>query len=130
MLVAEDNLVNQKVAVKFLRNLGYTGDLAANGQEAIDALRLYPYKLVLMDIQMPVMDGLEATQLIRKAQAAGETGFAREIRVVAMTANAMTGDRELCLSVGMDDYITKPLRPDAIKDVLTKYLGHLVRSSV
>jgi len=67
---------------------------------------------------------LEATQFIRKSQAAGEPDFAREIDIVAMTANAMVGDRELCLSVGMDDYITKPLRPDAIKDVLTKYLGH------
>lgn len=130
VLVVEDNLVNQKVAVKFLKNLGYTVDLANNGQEAVAALRKHPYKLVLMDIQMPVMDGLEATQVIRKAQAAAEPGFAREIRIVAMTANAMTGDRELCLSVGMDDYITKPLRPDTIKGVLTKYLGHLVRTSV
>jgi len=79
-----------------------------------------------MDVQMPVMDGLEATQLIRKAQAAGETEFAREIHIVAMTANAMMGDRELCLSVGMDDYITKPLRPDAIKDVLAKFVGSQV----
>ena len=82
-----------------------------------------------MDIQMPVMDGLEATQMIRKAQAAREPGFAREIRIVAMTANAMTGDRELCLSVGMDDYVSKPLRPDAIKGILTKYLGHLTRTA-
>jgi two-component system sensor histidine kinase/response regulator len=127
VLVAEDNLVNQKVAVRFLRNMGYSADLAANGQEVIEALRKHPYKLVLMDVQMPVMDGLEATQLIRKAQVAGEPGFAREIHIVAMTANAMMGDRELCLSVGMDDYITKPLRPDTMKEVLAKYLGHPVR---
>ncbi|HEY4249195.1 MAG TPA: response regulator [Lacunisphaera sp.] len=126
VLIAEDNLVNQKVAVRFLKNLGYNADLAANGEEAIEALRRYPYKLVLMDVQMPVMDGLEATQLIRKAQAAGEAGFTREIHIVAMTANAMMGDRELCLSVGMDDYITKPLRPDAIKDVLAKFMGSQV----
>jgi CheY-like chemotaxis protein len=126
VLIAEDNLVNQKVALKFLKNLGYNADVAANGEEAIEALRHYPYKLVLMDVQMPVMDGLEATQLIRKAQAAGETEFAREIHIVAMTANAMMGDRELCLSVGMDDYITKPLRPDAIKDVLVKFVGSQV----
>jgi len=128
VLVAEDNLVNQKVALKFLKTLGYAVDLVNNGQEAVEALRRHPYKLVLMDIQMPVMDGLEATQVIRRAQAAGEPGFAREIRIVAMTANAMTGDRELCLSVGMDDYISKPLRPDAIKSVLTKYLGSLART--
>ena len=126
VLIAEDNLVNQKVALKFLKNLGYNADVASNGEEAIEALRRYPYKLVLMDVQMPVMDGLEATQLIRKAQAAGEVGFAREIHIVAMTANAMMGDRELCLSVGMDDYITKPLRPDAIKDVLAKFIGNHV----
>lgn len=129
ILVAEDNLVNQKVAIKFLKSLGYVAELAANGQEAVEALRRHPYKLVLMDIQMPVMDGLEATQQIRKAQAAGEPGFTREIRIVAMTANAMTGDRELCLSVGMDDYITKPLRPDALKGMITKYLGHQTRTS-
>ena len=77
-----------------------------------------------MDIQMPVMDGLEATQLIRKAQAAGTEGFVHPIRIVAMTANAMTGDRELCLSVGMDDYISKPLQPPVVKEMITKYLGH------
>lgn len=129
VLVVEDNLVNQKVAMKFLKNLGYTADLANNGQEAIAALRQHSYKLVLMDVQMPVMDGLEATQVIRKAQAPGEEFYARDIRIVAMTANAMTGDRELCLSVGMDDYITKPLRPDTLKGILTKYLGHLARSA-
>jgi len=130
VLVAEDNLVNQKVALKFLKNLGFTAVLVTNGQEAINALRLHPYKLVLMDIQMPVMDGLEATQLIRQAQAAGEIGFAREIRIVAMTANAMTGDREICLSAGMDDYVTKPLKPDALQEVLTKYLGVPVGASI
>ena len=129
VLVVEDNPVNQKVATKFLKNMGYVADLANNGKEAIEALRQHPYKLVFMDIQMPVMDGLEATQMIRKAQASGEEGFVREIRIVAMTANAMTGNRELCLSVGMDDYISKPLRPDTIKGILTKYLGHLTRTA-
>ena len=129
VLVVEDNLVNQKVAQKLLKKMGYPVDIANNGKEALDALRKHPYQLVFMDIQMPVMDGLEATQMIRKAQAAEEPGFAREIRIVAMTANAMSGDRELCLSVGMDDYITKPLRPDLIRGMITKYLGHLVRAS-
>ena len=126
VLVVEDNLVNQRVALKFLKNLGHAADLASNGKEALEALRRYPYKLVLMDIQMPVMDGLEATQLIRKAQAGSEPGFAREIRVVAMTANAMTGDREICLTSGMDDYITKPLRPESLRDILHRYLGDTV----
>ncbi len=121
ILVAEDNPVNQKVAMKYLKNLGYHADLVTNGKEAFAAVGQRAYQLVLMDIQMPVMDGLEATQQIRKAQAAGEPGYAREIHIVAMTANAMTGDRELCLAAGMDDYITKPLRPDQVKTVLGKY---------
>ena len=125
VLVVEDNPVNQKVALKFLKNLGFIADLANNGQEAIEALRRHPYRLVLMDVQMPVMDGFKATRTIRQAQAAGENGFGPDIRIVAMTANAMQGDQELCLAEGMDDYITKPLRPDTLKDVLVKYLGHL-----
>jgi len=127
VLVVEDNLVNQKVALKFLQNLGYAADLANNGQEAIAALRRHPYRLVLMDVQMPVMDGLEATRIIRKAQLAREEGFAHDIPIVAMTANAMTGDRELCISAGMDEYISKPLRTDQLKEILTKYLGHHTR---
>jgi CheY-like chemotaxis protein len=96
--------------------------VVANGQEAIDALRQYPYELVLMDVQMPVLDGMEATRRIRQAQAAREPGFAREIRIVAMTANAMAGDRELCLAAGMDDYTAKPLTPSGLKVVLENYL--------
>jgi CheY-like chemotaxis protein len=121
VLIVEDNVVNQKVAAKLLKNFGYAADLVNNGQEAIAALDEHPYSLVLMDVQMPIMDGLEATQVIRKAQASKKAGFDREIYIVAMTANAMQGDRELCLSVGMNDYITKPFRPDAIEDMLTKF---------
>jgi CheY-like chemotaxis protein len=122
ILVAEDNRVNQKVALQYLKNAGYAATVVSNGQEAIDALRQHPYELVLMDVQMPVLDGLEATRQIRQAQAAHEPGFNREIRIVAMTANAMAGDRELCIASGMDDYTSKPLSPNGIKIVLENYL--------
>ena len=121
ILVAEDNIVNQKVALQYLKNAGCPADIVPNGLKAVEALQLHPYKLVLMDMQMPVMDGLEAARAIRKAQAAKEPGFAREIHIVAMTANAMSGDRELCLAAGMDDYIAKPLTPAGVKAVLDKY---------
>ncbi len=123
ILVAEDNPVNQKVTMLLLRNLGYTADLAANGQEAIAALRRKNYSLVFMDAQMPLMDGLEATRFIRAAQKAGEPDFPRIIRIVAMTANAMSGDRDACIAAGMDDYLAKPVRPEALRDMLAKFLN-------
>jgi CheY-like chemotaxis protein len=109
-----------------LRNLGYAADLAADGCEALEAMRRKTYRLVLMDAQMPVMDGYEATRRIRAAQAAGERGFPSEMHIVAMTANAMSGDREACIAAGMDDYLPKPVRPDSLRQVLQKYLadGH------
>ena len=122
ILVAEDNRVNQKVALQYLKNAGFAATIVADGQEAIEALRQHPYELVLMDVQMPVLDGLEATRRIRQAQAAHEPGFTREIRIVAMTANAMAGDRELCIAAGMDDYTAKPLTPGGIKTVLDNFL--------
>ncbi len=121
IIVAEDNRVNQKVALQYLKNAGYAAAVAANGQEVIDALRQHPYELVLMDVQMPVLDGLEATRRIRRAQADREPGFTGEIRIVAMTANAMAGDRELCLAAGMDDYTSKPLTPAGIRTVLDNH---------
>jgi CheY-like chemotaxis protein len=129
ILVAEDNRVNQKVALQYLRNAGYAATIVSNGQEAIDAIRQHPYELVLMDVQMPVMDGLEATRRIRQAQAAHEPGFNSEIRIVAMTANAMAGDREICLAAGMDDYTAKPLTPSGIKIVLENHLRQNRQSS-
>ncbi len=123
VLVAEDNRVNQKVAAQYLKNAGLVADIVPNGHEACEALRRHRYRLVLMDVQMPVMDGLEATRQIRQRQNAGEPGFDREIHIVAMTANAMAGDRELCLAAGMDDYITKPLTPTALQTVLSKYFS-------
>ncbi|MBK8476688.1 MAG: response regulator [Opitutaceae bacterium] len=80
------------------------------------------FALVFMDVQMPVMDGLEATRIIRKAQAGGELPLNPDLKIVAMTANALSGDRELCLAAGMDDYISKPLTPDSVQAILTKYL--------
>ena len=122
ILVAEDNPVNQKVTLLQLRNLGYAAELAVNGREALDALRQRPYALVLMDAQMPEMDGIEATRRIRAAEQAGEPGFETRRPIVAMTANAMSGDREHCLEAGMDDYLAKPVKPEALREVLLRYL--------
>ena len=108
ILVAEDNLVNQKLALRLLAQMGYRADVAANGIEAIESVARQPYDLVLMDVQMPEMDGLEATrEIVRRHPAARP-------RIVAMTANAMQGDREECLAAGMDDYVTKPIRVEAL----------------
>jgi two-component system, sensor histidine kinase and response regulator len=123
ILVAEDNPVNQKVTLLQLRSLGYAADLATNGREALEAVRRKPYLLVLMDAQMPEMDGIEATRRIRAAQAQGDPTIPRELRIVAMTANAMAGDRETCISAGMDDYLAKPVKPDALRDILNHYLA-------
>jgi CheY-like chemotaxis protein len=122
ILVAEDNPVNQKVTLLQLRNLGYTADVVANGRDALHALRAKSYALVLMDAQMPEMDGIEATRRIRAAEKSAEPGFAARIPIVAMTANAMSGDREMCLDAGMDDYLAKPVRPEALREVLARYL--------
>jgi signal transduction histidine kinase/CheY-like chemotaxis protein len=107
ILLAEDNLVNQKLAVGLLQKRGHRVRVAANGREAVAALRERDFDLVLMDVQMPEMDGFEATALIR----AEEQPKQRHVPIVAMTAHAMKGDRERCLAAGMDDYTTKPLRP-------------------
>ncbi|HOF09360.1 MAG TPA: response regulator [Opitutaceae bacterium] len=121
ILVAEDNAVNQKVALRFLKGLGHSTTLAINGQEALDLLHKQPFDLVLMDMQMPVMDGLQATRAIRQSEAAGDlTGH---IPIIAMTANALTGDRETCIAAGMDDYVAKPLTPGTVSAVLARYLA-------
>jgi signal transduction histidine kinase/CheY-like chemotaxis protein len=105
ILLAEDNAVNQKLAVRLLQQMGYRADLASNGIEAIQSVERQPYDVILMDVQMPEMDGLEASRRINQRWPNG-----RRPRIVAMTANAMQGDREACLAAGMDDYITKPIR--------------------
>jgi CheY-like chemotaxis protein len=117
VLLAEDNLVNQKVALIMLKKWGIEADVAANGAEALDALLGVAYDLVLMDCQMPEMDGFEATRRIRERERGS-----RRLPIVAMTADAMVGDRERCLEVGMDDYIPKPVRADALRQALSRWL--------
>ncbi|NRF68982.1 GAF domain-containing protein [Aquincola sp. S2] len=115
ILVAEDNLVNQKLALRLLLQMGYRADVAANGIEAIESLRRQRYDVVLMDVQMPEMDGLAASRLIT-----AEWAEAERPRIVAMTANAMHGDREQCLAAGMDDYLAKPIRMQQLVDALAR----------
>jgi GAF domain-containing protein/DNA-binding response OmpR family regulator len=112
ILLAEDNPVNQKLALRLLDRMGYRADVADNGQEAIEAVEGSTYDVILMDVQMPELDGLEATRRIRRRWP-GDTP-----RIVAMTANAMDGDREACLAAGMDDYISKPIAPEALQATL------------
>lgn len=118
ILLVEDNKMNQLVASKALTKLGYRFDIANDGTEAVNALRARTYDAVLMDCQMPIMDGYEATGLIRRIE-----GAIRHTPIIAMTAAAMEGDREACLDAGMDDYITKPVNLDAIADALSRWLG-------
>ncbi|UVT15545.1 MAG: MASE1 domain-containing protein [Nitrospira sp.] len=122
ILVAEDNIVNQKIAVVLLEKLGYRADVVANGLEAVDAVARIRYALVLMDCQMPEMDGWEATAMIRKEE--GARGSHR-LPIVAITANAMPGDREKCRKAGMDDYLAKPVTLDEIRVLLARWIpGH------
>jgi CheY-like chemotaxis protein len=114
ILLAEDNVVNQKLAMRILQQMGYRADLAANGLEAVESVERQIYDVVLMDVQMPDMDGLEATKRICTRLAAG-----RRPRIIAMTANAMQGDREMCMAAGMDDYLTKPIRVDQLVEALS-----------
>jgi CheY-like chemotaxis protein len=114
ILLAEDNVVNQKLAMRLLQQMGYRADLASNGIEAIESVQRQTYDVVLMDVQMPEMDGLEAAKEITSRWSAGERP-----RIVAMTANAMQGDREMCLAAGMDDYLTKPIRIERLVEALT-----------
>jgi PAS domain S-box-containing protein len=120
ILLAEDNPTNQQVALGILEKLGFSADTVADGREAIRALGTDPYDLVLMDVQMPEMDGFEATRAIRS----GKAGVLDpKVPVIAMTAHAMKGDRERCLEAGMDDYISKPITPQALAEALEKWVG-------
>jgi signal transduction histidine kinase/ActR/RegA family two-component response regulator len=119
ILIAEDNPVNQRLALRQLNKLGYDADVVGNGREAIDALAARRYGLVLMDVQMPEMDGLTATATIRATE---HTAGGPRIPIVAMTATAMPGDREICLQAGMDDYLTKPVKIDALRAALEQWL--------
>jgi GAF domain-containing protein/CheY-like chemotaxis protein len=118
ILLAEDNVVNQKLALRLLQQLGYRADLAANGIEALESVARQVYDLVLMDVQMPEMDGLEATRRI-----VARWDAAVRPRIVAMTANAMQGDREMCLDAGMDDYLTKPIRVGQLVEALENVIA-------
>ncbi len=118
VLLAEDNPVNQKVAVRMLEKLGHLVDVVANGLEAVAAVRELPYDVILMDCQMPELDGYDATRQIRRLE-----GEARRTPIIAMTANVMQGDRERCLSVGMDDYVGKPIRVQELYGALGRWIG-------
>ena len=120
ILLVEDNPVNQQVAVGTLRRLGYTADIAGNGREALDALACVPYDLVLMDVQMPVMSGLEATRAVRDRSAGA---LNPGLPIIALTANAMAEDRAACLDAGMNDYLTKPLQRLALAAALERWLA-------
>jgi PAS domain S-box-containing protein len=119
ILVAEDNTINQKVALRTLQKFGYRADAVANGQEAVNQLKEIPYDLVFMDIQMPEMDGLEAVRLIREASSGVQDP---RVPVIAMTAGNRKDDRKRCLAAGMNDFICKPVEPDEMYALLRKYL--------
>ncbi|WP_447969394.1 response regulator [Nitrospira sp. M1] len=136
ILVADDHRVNQQLAVLMVERLGHRADVVSNGQEALDAVIRQPYDLVLMDCQMPEMDGYQATKEIRCREASSvkreasdeiratndERRNMRRVPIIAMTANAMQGDREKCLTAGMDDYIAKPIKPEVVAEALYRWL--------
>jgi len=120
ILLAEDNITNQKVALGILGKLGYSADAVANGSEAISALKTIPYDIVLMDCLMPEMDGFEATRIIRNKDS---KVLDHDVIIIAMTANSMQGDREECIRAGMNDYVAKPINPSEFADKLARWAG-------
>ena len=124
ILLAEDNLVNQKVALKQLQSLGYSADVAVNGQEVLQLLEKNPYDLILMDCQMPILDGLETTKVIHSWQESRFASLRRPV-VVAMTANAMKEDKQMCLDAGMDDYLSKPVIKEKLLVTLERWTNFI-----
>jgi CheY-like chemotaxis protein len=114
ILLAEDNQVNQKLALRILEQMGYRADVASNGIEAVESIERQTYDVVLMDVQMPEMDGLDATRNIRKLPKVTQP------HIIAMTANAMEGDKEMCIAAGMNDYVSKPIRVNELVEALMK----------
>ena len=131
ILLADDNPINQKVASRLLQQFGFKADIANNGLAAIGALERQPYDIIFMDVQMPELDGLETTRRIRQRQQdpSAAAHFHRPIMIVAMTANAMHGDREKCVAAGMDEYIPKPVRPEAIQELIERVGNKMFASS-
>lgn len=119
ILVAEDNPVNQKVALGLLKKIGHVAKAVADGKQAIEALAREPYDIVFMDCQMPEMDGYKATEAIRRKEGLGQHTW-----IVALTANTMAGDREACIAAGMDDYVAKPIRSDALAASISRCPSH------
>jgi CheY-like chemotaxis protein len=126
ILVAEDNEINQIVTTQVLSKVGYKCDLVANGKEALQALTEKRYDLVLMDCQMPEMDGFEATRQYRTQESTRTQTGTAPVPIIALTANAMSGDRERCLEAGMTDYLTKPINPVKLIDLVQQYLDEVM----
>lgn len=122
MLIAEDNPINQKLALSFIGKLGHSADLAGNGAEALNRLQTARYDVILMDLQMPEMDGVEAVQAIRQAERRQPAGEPTQ-RIIAMTAHAMKGDREKCLQLGFDGYIAKPILLEKLAEEITQVVA-------
>jgi CheY-like chemotaxis protein len=123
ILVAEDNRINQMVALGLLQKLGHAADLACNGVEVLVAMKKTPYDIIFMDCQMPELDGYETTRRIRAEQRVHVP------RIIAMTANAIRGEEERCLEAGMDDYLSKPVRIDELRNTLERWLPASARST-
>ena len=119
LLLAEDNRINQKVVLAILRNYGFSCETVSNGEDAVNYAKKQPYHIILMDCDMPILNGYEATGLIRK----NESGD-WHTNIIALTASTMKGDREKCLAAGMDDYLAKPIESQALVKLLEKYLDN------